>query len=131
MKQYNTFLFNGSLKNCRGGHGKESRTYNNGPCVICSWNSWGAWSAGSKTCGSEFRTRRRLCKCEDGSSGTWRCAGGFGSEAKVDHKGPCTIYNTPTPHTVPAPYQIESDAQHKDIADYKPKPYYAKGNVQE
>ena len=36
------------------------------PSGSCSWDSWGSWSGGSKTCGTVIKSRNRDCVCSDG-----------------------------------------------------------------
>ena len=116
-------FFDGPFKNCGGGHARESRMYNNGPCMICTWTIWGAWSGRSKSCGSELRTRKRMCRCEDGTSGIGsKCGGGFSNEAKVDTKEACTSYKDYWDWRGQIKKQNGND-------QFKPKPYHAKGNI--
>ena len=63
----------------------------------CFWGPWGVWSHPTVTCGSTTVTKRRFCRCSDGSQPKRGTCGMKDKDTKVQHLGPCRMPTTPHP----------------------------------
>merc|ERR1719222_207866 len=60
----------------------------------CFWGPWGVWSHINVTCGYGKTTRKRFCRCSDGSQPRPGTCGKNNKDTKEVYKGPCA---TPGP----------------------------------
>merc|ERR1739844_99165 len=92
-KKYLIETDEGTLKKKKE-HGKDyyggyaPKPYGHSPSEReCGFESWGSWGSQSVTCGPGTQTRRRDCRCSDGT--TYGCSAPSQEETKQFDNGPC------------------------------------------